>query len=55
VEVKIQKAPAGNAAGKSLEGWVVFIAPQDDSKLLMAYDPASGGGMSRGKIVWFQL
>jgi hypothetical protein len=42
-------------SGEFFEGWKVFLVPQGDSKPLMAYDPASGGGMSRGKIVWFQL
>jgi hypothetical protein len=42
-------------SGQSLEGWVVFLVPQGDSKPLMTFDPASGGGMSRGKVMWFQL
>ncbi len=42
-------------SGQSFEGWRAFLVDQGDSKPLMAYDPASGGGMSRGKIVWFQL
>jgi len=42
-------------SGESFEGWRVFLVPQGDSKPLMTFDPASGGGMSRGKIIWFQL
>ena len=42
-------------SGHSLEGWVVFLVAKDDSKPLMAFDPASGGAMSRGKVIWFQL
>lgn len=42
-------------SGQSLEGWTAFLVPQGDSKPLMAFDPASGGGMSRGKVIWFQL
>ena len=42
-------------SGQSFEGWRAFLVDQGDGKPLMAYDPASGGGMSRGKIVWFQL
>jgi hypothetical protein len=42
-------------SGKSLEGWAAFLVLQGDSKALMAFDPSSGGGMSRGRVVWFQL
>jgi hypothetical protein len=42
-------------SGHSLEGWIVFSVAKDDSKPLMAFDPASGGAMSRGKVIWFQL
>jgi hypothetical protein len=42
-------------SGESFEGWRAFLVDQGDRKPLMAYDPASGGGMSRGKVVWFQL
>jgi len=42
-------------SGGSFEGWRAFLVQQGDSKPLMTFDPASGGGMSRGKIVWFQL
>jgi hypothetical protein len=42
-------------AGKSAEGWIGFLVKDGDSKPLMAFDPASGGGTLRGKIVWFQL
>lgn len=42
-------------SGKSLEGWIAFLVLQGDSKALMAFDPSSGGGMSRGRVVWFQL
>lgn len=42
-------------SGESVEGWRAFLVQQEDSKPLMTFDPASGGGMSRGKIIWFQL
>ena len=42
-------------SGHSLEGWVVLSVAKDDSKPLMLFDPASGGAMSRGKVIWFQL
>jgi hypothetical protein len=42
-------------SGECLEGWTAFSVQQGDSKPLMTFDPASGGGMSRGKIIWFQL
>jgi hypothetical protein len=42
-------------SGESFEGWRAFLVQQGDNKTLMTFDPASGGGMSRGKIIWFQL
>ena len=42
-------------AGESIEGWVGFLVEKGDGKPLMAFDPASGGGTLRGKIVWFRL
>jgi hypothetical protein len=42
-------------SGDFLEGWVAFLIAQNDRKPLMTFDPASGGAMSRGKVIWFQL
>jgi len=42
-------------AGESVEGWVGFLVEKRDGKPLMAFDPASGGGTLRGRVVWFQL
>jgi hypothetical protein len=42
-------------SGGSIEGWRVFQVPREDNKPLMTFDPASGGGMLRGKVIWFQL
>ncbi len=42
-------------SGARVEGWLVFLVDQKDSTPLMVFDPASGGGMLRGKILWFQL
>jgi hypothetical protein len=43
------------AAGKTLEGWVVFQVDQKDKKAILYFDPASGGGTLRGNILFFQL
>ena len=42
-------------SGDSIEGWRAFQVIREDAKPLMCFDPASGGGMVRGKVVWFQL
>jgi len=42
-------------AGESAEGWVAFLVEQKESKPVMVFDPASGGAMGRGKILFFQL
>jgi hypothetical protein len=54
------KPPAPELTGKArpgtaTEGWIVFLIEQKDTKPLMAFDPGSGGGMLRGKVLWFQL
>ena len=41
--------------GVRVEGWLVFLVEQKDTTALMVFDPASGGGMLRGKVLWFQL
>lgn len=42
-------------ASDPAEGWIVFLVKQADSKPLMMFDPASGGAMGRGKLLFFQL
>jgi len=42
-------------SGSSIDGWRVFQVSREDNKPLMSFDPASGGGMLRGKVLWFQL
>ena len=42
-------------SGSSIEGWRVLQVSREDNKPLMSFDPASGGGMLRGKVLWFQL
>ncbi len=42
-------------SGNKVEGWLVFLVEQRDNKPLMVFDPASGGAMLRGKVLWFQL
>jgi hypothetical protein len=42
-------------ANKAVEGWVAFAVEQKDAKPIMTFDPASGGAMLRGKILFFKL
>ena len=47
---------AGQArAGSAMEGWLVFQVDQRDTTPLMIFDPASGGAMLRGNVLWFKL
>jgi len=41
--------------GETMEGWVAFEVEQKDSKPIMTFDPASGGSIGRGKILFFKL
>ena len=42
-------------SGSPVEGWIAFAAEQKESKPMMMFDPASGGAMLRGKILFFKL
>ncbi len=46
----------GTAEGnKVVEGWVAFAVDQKEAKPIMTFDPASGGAMLRGKVLFFKL
>lgn len=40
---------------KAVEGWVAFAVDQKDTKPIMTFDPASGGAMLRGRVLFFKL
>jgi len=42
-------------ANKPVEGWVAFAVDQKETKPIMTFDPASGGAMLRGKVLFFKL
>jgi hypothetical protein len=42
-------------AGEPAEGWIVLEVEQKNKKPVMFFDPAVGGAMGRGKILFFQL
>ncbi len=42
-------------AGEAAEGWIVLAVEQADSKPVMFFDPAAGGAMGGGKVLFFQL
>ncbi len=47
---------SGTAEGdKVVEGWVAFAIDQKEAKPIMTFDPASGGAMLRGKVLFFKL
>jgi len=42
-------------AGEAADGWIVLTVEQTDRKPVMFFDPAAGGAMGGGKILFFQL
>jgi hypothetical protein len=42
-------------SGDSLEGWLLFLVAQDDSKPLMAFTADPTGAVQHGGNIWFQL
>jgi hypothetical protein len=42
-------------AGEPAEGWIVLEVEQKNKKPVMFFDPAVGGAMGGGKILFFQL
>jgi hypothetical protein len=42
-------------AQEPAEGWIVLSVEQANSKPIMFFDPAAGGAMGGGKVLFFQL
>jgi hypothetical protein len=42
-------------ADEPAEGWIALLVEQKNAKPIMFFDPAAGGAMGGGKILFFQL
>jgi hypothetical protein len=42
-------------SGEPAEGWIVLLVEQSNKKPVMFFDPAAGGAMGGGKVLFFQL
>lgn len=42
-------------SGEPAEGWIVLLVEQANKKPVMFFDPAAGGAMGGGKVLFFQL
>jgi hypothetical protein len=42
-------------SGEPAEGWIVLQVEQANSKPVMFFDPAAGGAMGGGRVLFFQL
>ena len=42
-------------SGEPAEGWIVLAVEQKNSKPVMFFDPAAGGAMGGGRVLFFQL
>ncbi len=42
-------------SGESAEGWIVLLIEQSNQKPVMFFDPAAGGAMGGGKVLFFRL
>ena len=42
-------------SGEAAEGWSVLLVEQANKKPVMFFDPAAGGAMGGGKVLFFQL
>jgi hypothetical protein len=42
-------------SGEAAEGWIVLLVEQGNKKPVMFFDPAAGGAMGGGKVLFFQL
>lgn len=42
-------------ADEPAEGWIVFLVEEENSKPVMFFDPAAGGAMGGGRILFFKL
>jgi len=42
-------------SGEAAEGWIVLLVEQANKKPVMFFDPAAGGAMGGGRVLFFQL
>ncbi len=42
-------------SGEAAEGWIVLMVEQANKKPVMFFDPAAGGAMGGGRVLFFQL
>jgi hypothetical protein len=42
-------------SGEPVEGWIVLLVEQANTKPVMFFDPAAGGAMGGGRVLFFQL
>jgi hypothetical protein len=42
-------------SGEPAEGWIVLLVEQANSQPVMFFDPAAGGAMGGGRVLFFQL
>jgi len=42
-------------SGEPAEGWIVLLVEQSNEKPVMFFDPAAGGAMGGGRVLFFQL
>jgi len=42
-------------SGEPAEGWIVLLVEQSNKKPVMFFDPAAGGAMGGGRVLFFQL
>ena len=42
-------------SGEPAEGWIVLLVEQANKKPVMFFDPAAGGAMGGGRVLFFQL
>jgi hypothetical protein len=42
-------------SGEAAEGWIVLLVEESNKKPVMFFDPAAGGAMGGGRVLFFQL
>ena len=42
-------------SGEAAEGWIVLLVEESNRKPVMFFDPAAGGAMGGGRVLFFQL
>jgi len=42
-------------SGEAAEGWIVLLVEQSNKKPVMFFDPAAGGAMGGGRVLFFRL